>query len=187
MAGIVLAGGNSSRMGFPKALLLRDNTSLVRVAVEACTEPVVVVGPPELESELADTHAILTREDPPGGGPSAGIVAGIAALPAVEGWVQLLPCDLTAPERIVDALDACDPHDAQALTPLASDGWPQLIMGRYRAASLRQAAGAAGDGRDVSVRRLLGAIPRREVPMPDAWLVDVDTPRSASAAGLQRP
>ena len=94
MAGIVLAGGNSSRMGFPKALLLRDNTPLVRVAVEACTGPVVVVGPPELESELAGTHAILTRENPPGGGPSAGIVAGIAALPPEGEWVQILPCDL---------------------------------------------------------------------------------------------
>lgn len=187
MGAIVLAGGRSSRMGFPKALLRRDGEPLVRLAARACAAPVVVVGPGELATTLQGTGAVLTREDPPGGGPSAGIIAGLAALPAEEKWVQLLPCDLVTPEQIVAALDATEAGGMPAVVPLASDGWPQLIMGRFRDEALRGAACAANDGRDVSIRRLLGSIPRVEVPMPDAWLTDIDTPEAARAAGLERP
>lgn len=77
-AAIVLAGGEGRRMGGAMKPLLRinDRTIISRV-LEAVgdADRIVVVGPPELASELP-RDAVLTREDPPGGGPAIAAAAG---------------------------------------------------------------------------------------------------------------
>jgi molybdenum cofactor guanylyltransferase len=79
-AAIVLAGGEGSRMGgvLKPLLVLKGEPILARVlrAVDDA-DRIVVVGPQELRA-ATPSHARLTREDPPGGGPVRGLAAGFA-------------------------------------------------------------------------------------------------------------
>ncbi len=77
---IVLAGGRASRLGgTPKPGLLLDERPLLAHALDAVrdAEATAVVGPDDLE---VPPGVRLTREDPPFGGPVAGIDAGLSAL-----------------------------------------------------------------------------------------------------------
>src|SRR5262245_37366707 len=83
-AGIVLAGGQSSRMGTPKASLEWHGSTLLRRTVSIVTRatggPVVVVRAPGQELPPLPS-GILVADDPQGGkGPLQGIAAGLAAL-----------------------------------------------------------------------------------------------------------
>lgn len=95
MAGI-LAGGRSTRMGCPKALLKRnDGTTLIEhtasVAGQVADEVVLCGSPPaELPSSL---QSIRVLPDPiAGGGPLAGLCALLEH--AGERWVLLIACDM---------------------------------------------------------------------------------------------
>lgn len=191
-AAIVLSGGRSARMGRPKHALVRDGVTLLEIALSACpgARPVVLVGPVSLRAELngppQPEHLVVTREDPPGGGPCAGLAAGIERVPAGVEWVQLLTCDLPRAPEVVAALAAVEPpHGAAAVVATDSSGWPQLLCGRYRAAPLR--AALAGEVRDRSARRVLGDLVRQEIPLEDVLLADVDDPDAARRVGFSPP
>jgi molybdenum cofactor guanylyltransferase len=78
--GIVLAGGQSSRMGTPKALLLFDGTPLI-VHIVATLKPlfaeVVVVAAPE--QELPSMPVTLVRDEVAYQGPVGGLYYGLRA------------------------------------------------------------------------------------------------------------
>ena len=89
IAGVLLTGGASTRMGIDKARLVVNGESLAaraaRVLSAAC-DPVIEVGP-----SVSGLPAV--QEDPPGAGPLVALLAGVGALgnPRV---VVLLACDL---------------------------------------------------------------------------------------------
>ncbi|MEV4412473.1 NTP transferase domain-containing protein [Catellatospora sp. NPDC049609] len=92
---MVLAGGAGRRMGgAAKPLLPVGGVPMLRRVLDAVADarPLIVVGPPELAGELPE-GAVLTREDPPGGGPVAAVAAGAASLPP-DGLVLLVASDL---------------------------------------------------------------------------------------------
>lgn len=84
---IVLAGGRASRLdGAAKPGLLSGGVPLLHLSLDAAAgaHRIAVVGPDDL-AEVIDTHpaaarTVLTRENPPFGGPVAGIAAAFAAL-----------------------------------------------------------------------------------------------------------
>lgn len=183
-AAIVLAGGRSSRMGTDKAALTLKGRSLLARTVAACAgwEPIVVVA----AAVPGDVPAgvVVTLEDPPFGGPVAGIAAGLAALPDVPDEVLLLACDLPCAAQVVAALGAA-PLGPDGCCLVDAEGWPQYLAGRYRGAALAEAIARLDTPRDVSVRRLLGGVELHLVPA-DGITADVDTPGQADAAGLDR-
>ncbi len=77
---IILAGGKSSRMGQPKALLLFDNEPLIVHIVRALkgmfAEILIVAAP---EQELPPLPATLVRDEVAYQGPAAGIYHGLKA------------------------------------------------------------------------------------------------------------
>ena len=83
-AGVVLAGGQSSRMGRPKAALEWQGSTLLhrtaQIVAQATSGPVVVVRAPGQElPELPE--GVHVADDPrEGKGPLQGIAAGLAAL-----------------------------------------------------------------------------------------------------------
>jgi molybdopterin-guanine dinucleotide biosynthesis protein A len=174
---IILAGGRASRMGGArKPLLTVGGTGLLRGALDAAIAagcaPIVVAGPTLLD----DSSVHWVREEPPFGGPVAGI---LAALPAVATeTVLVLAADLP---RAADAV----PYllDAAALAPwgdglcLADDGGrPQWLTGLYRTAALREAAGGMTDaGAGASMRELLSDLEIATVRAPSGVAADVDT------------
>lgn len=190
--GIVLAGGGSTRMGQAKQGLLLQGRTLLQQAVDAllaggCSR-VAVVAPPDRATEWVadDERVLVTLEDPPLGGPVAGIGAGLDALaPAGDDEVLVVACDLPRVAEVVPVLVQAhlDEH-ADALVPLDSVGWPQWLAARYRAAALIGAV-AAQPARDASVKRTMAPLAARTLALPDELLVDVDTPEQARAAGIE--
>lgn len=88
---IILAGGRAGRLGgASKPDLVVGGRRLLETAIEAARSAgcrsIVVVGPPSLEAP----GCLVVREDPPFGGPVAGLAAGLAAL-APTSWVEERP------------------------------------------------------------------------------------------------
>jgi len=188
---VILAGGRATRLGgVPKPTVVLDGTSLLDHALAAARDAdrTVVVGPDPVLPPGRDV--LVAREDPPFGGPVAGLDAGLRALDAASGrgaapWVLVLAVDVPRAGDAVPLLRAAvgprdGDHDGAYLV---RDGRAQWLVGLYRRAALRRgldavaaaepggAAGLAG----VPVRRLVAELSCVEVPDHDAVSADVDT------------
>nr|WP_281369399.1 NTP transferase domain-containing protein [Microbacterium proteolyticum] len=168
-----MAGGRGSRVdGAVKPLFEVNGTTLLQRAVDAARSggaDRVVVAAPVLDEQL---DVVWVREDPPFGGPVAGIVAALPEVDADE--VYVIACDLPTADAAVVLLSA--PLSAGVDGACLDDGRRQWLIGRYRTASLRAAASALPDrGRDASMRALLGGLAVTSVSVDPAMTHDVDT------------
>lgn len=175
---VVLAGGRGERLGgVDKAALRVGGTSLLERAVTATAgaRSRVVVGP-ERQGVAGVTW---TLEEPAGGGPVAGIVAGLAVLPGDTPWVVLLAVDQPGVEAAVPVLlraAAQAGPDVDVLCPHDGAGQAQWLLAAYRGPALRQAVSALGTGHGVSVRRAVSGLRSEQVSGVSEHLGDVDTP-----------
>lgn len=83
LAAIVLCGGQSSRMGSPKAWLEFDGEPLLARVVRRLSEaadPIVVVAAPGQEIPSLPASVLVVRDPVSGRGPLQGIAAGLDAL-----------------------------------------------------------------------------------------------------------
>jgi molybdenum cofactor guanylyltransferase len=138
LAGIVLAGGRSSRMGMPKAALEWHGSTLLRrtvgIVARATGGPVVVVRAPG--QQLPDLPPGTQVIDDPreGKGPVQGIAAGLAALRGQAGIAFICSTDLpflhpAFVRRVVRALAESDATDV--ILPVAR-GYQQPLAAAYR-------------------------------------------------------
>jgi molybdopterin-guanine dinucleotide biosynthesis protein A len=185
---VVLAGGSSRRWaGRDKTALLLGGVAVLERAVRglavgagAVLPQVVVVAPPEhpVRPRLAEVRWV--REEPPGGGPVAGLAAAVAVLPpgvtlvvvgagdapfAGEGVPHLL-------EALEDGLDG-----AIGVDPAGRD---QPLLGVYRVTPLRAALPASPAG--TSLRQLAGLLRLARVPVGPRASLDLDTPDDLATA-----
>ena len=95
--GIVLCGGQSSRMGTPKAWLPFGTELMlprvVRVVAEA-VDVVVVVAAPGQDVPPLPPGVRIVRDEVEGRGPLGGLAAGLAALEGVADVAYLSSCDV---------------------------------------------------------------------------------------------
>jgi molybdopterin-guanine dinucleotide biosynthesis protein A len=179
-AAVVLTGGTASRLGgADKSALARDGSRLLDLALDAvagATETVVVG--PEVTTPRPVT---FTREEPAGGGPLAGVSAGVAALRGDPDLVVVLAVDMPHVTAATVARLVGAAHGT-------AGAW--LVDGAGR----RQLAGAIR--RDlVPLTAAAGGLPMR-VLMQHAGCVDVvaapgeaddvDTWDDASRLGIRR-
>ncbi len=196
---VVLAGGAGTRFGGDKTAATVGGTSLlgrvVGSAVTAGVARVVVVGPRLPRDVVTGCPLVLTREDPPGSGPVAGLLAGLQHVKA--DVVLLLAADLPhlpaqALRTLVERLTA-DP-ELGGVVAQDQDGRAQWLTAAYRVAPLRDAAEAAvaqavardEGSRAPGLRHVVTALRWVGAPLPSGWgrLVDVDTPEDLSRARL---
>lgn len=191
---IVLTGGGSTRMGRHKPALQVGGRPIITSVLEAAHEhPTVVVGTPE----EVPAGTLVVRESPPGGGPVAGIAAGLAVLadmpgveePARVELVGILAGDL--PFLTAEHLDelfvalTSGPEDlerpgvALAVDPEGHANW---LCAVWRADELRRRLAEVGDASGTSVRKLLHGIRQVHVLDETGWSTDVDTPEDLDAA-----
>lgn len=179
-AAVLLAGGRGSRLGgvHKPALVVAGSTLLDRcVHAVADAEPVVVVGP---ETATA-TPALWTREQPPGGGPVAGLAAGLELIgDAVT--VAVLAADLAGiTADTVSRLRKAVQADGAVL----DDGHTQWLIGVWRADSLRKVLPRNPAG--ASLRSVLGTLDFARVAALPGETVDVDTPADLARVASQHP
>ncbi len=138
LTAIILAGGQSSRMGQDKALIVFEGLPLLKricLAAQAITSQVYIITSwPERYRVIIPKNCQLLQETQPHQGPLIGFAQ---ALPHVQTeWVLLLACDLPylTPTALRDwaiNLEQIN-SDAIALLPRSQKGWEPL-SGFYRA------------------------------------------------------
>ena len=182
---VVVGGGRSSRMGVDKlALRLEGRTLLERCISAGLTwASRAIVAGDEPDAWVSDARVTFRREDPPFGGPVAGLAAGLAALPSISDGdeVLVLACDLPRVAEIVATLDAAEPG-TDGVCLVDAENYPQFLAARYRRSALQ--AALAGDLHNRSVGRTLGGLRLAQVAAP-LITADVDTPDQAEAAGVR--
>ncbi|MEV6288766.1 NTP transferase domain-containing protein [Kribbella sp. NPDC051770] len=179
---VVLAGGASRRFGgVDKATVVLEGVSLLDRVLRATESAVstVVVGP------VRETCRVVewTQENPPAGGPVAGVAAGL--LFGAAPVVVLVSCDLpwlTAGD-VAGLVDGIGEYDGHGLRDVG--GREQPLAAAYRREALAAAVLAVGDPRDQSVRRtfaglkMLWSEPTRAGRDVDTW-ADLDDPETAA-------
>jgi molybdopterin-guanine dinucleotide biosynthesis protein A len=177
---IVLAGGASRRFGGGAKT---DADLAGRSVLERVLDglppggDVVVVGPTR---PLPGVRFV--REEPPGGGPAAGVAAGLAAVGA--GVVVVLAGDLPFAARAVPRLLAALAGAAaggavDGAVGIDPAGVRQPLLGAFRAAAL---GGALVDPAGRSMRSVLAGLSLVEVPLDARESLDVDTAADLEAA-----
>lgn len=183
---VVLAGGTSARMGGgdKTGLDVGGLPILARLLRELPPVPTVVVAPAParpLPDELA--HVRWTREDPPGGGPAAGLAAGVTALPTGLDVVVALagdqPFAAGAVPRLVAALRAAD-DAVGAVLGVDPAGRAQPLLAAYRAAELAVVLPQVRPG--DSIRSVFAAISPAFLPLAPEEGLDVDNSEDLALA-----
>jgi molybdopterin-guanine dinucleotide biosynthesis protein A len=119
-AAVILAGGTAVRMdGVDKAGVEYAGDTLLEHALRAVADAaeVVVVG----EQVPTSRPVTFVREDPPLGGPAAGLLAGVAALARVPRAVLVLAVDMpfVSVETFRRLVAAAEGHDGAFLVDAA--------------------------------------------------------------------
>lgn len=174
---VIVAGGQGSRMGYvSKADLDIGGERLLDIVLRAASgaATTVVVG-----DAVVPDGVLLTREDPPGTGPAAGLLAGLDVIPSPAPWTLVLACDLPgapgAAARLLAAA-ASAPEDAEGLCLRDAGGELQHLAALYRTPALRRAFAAWGDPANRSVRGVMASLALLPVDPGDASVEDLDTP-----------
>ncbi|HLG62568.1 MAG TPA: molybdenum cofactor guanylyltransferase [Ktedonosporobacter sp.] len=106
-AGVILAGGQSRRMGRDKALLpLPGNEGitfvehLVALLKRFCSEVVLVARDSSQAGELAGPGRRIVLDEAPGGGPLMGLYSGLKAIEAAHALVTAVDMPFVQPAVI---------------------------------------------------------------------------------------
>jgi len=178
IAGLLLTGGASKRLGRTKANLEFDGGTLAhraaRLLAEVCGT-VLEVGPGYTELEAIS-------EDPSGAGPLAAVAAGGRALSdrGFGGRVLVLAVDMPFVTSALLRFIARFPGEDSAV-PIVG-GFPQMLCARYSGAAM-QTAGELVSAGESAMKALFRRIPVSRIE-PEQWsraaressFQDIDTP-----------
>jgi molybdopterin-guanine dinucleotide biosynthesis protein A len=140
-AGIVLAGGRSSRMGRPKAALEWHGSTLlgrvVGIVGRVVDGPVVVVGAPGQELPALPAEVAVATDAREGRGPLQGLAAGLEAVAgsAERAYVSSTDVPLLHPAFVAAVLRVAEREDADVVLPVAH-GFRHPLAAAYRVALL---------------------------------------------------
>lgn len=174
----MLAGGTAARMGgVDKASIEIDGVTLLERSLAATMSAleVVVVG----DQVPTSRPVTWTREDPAGGGPAAGLLAGLDRFLRPPDLVVVLAVDMPrlnagTVARLTWAVEADPAVDGAVLVDGA--GRRQTLAAVYRRSALDAARPAnVEDEHGLPVRRLVGDLRLVDVPAVGQEARDVDT------------
>jgi len=156
---VVLTGGGAARLGgADKAGIELGGRTLLEHALEALVDAteVVVVG----DAVPTSRPVTFTREDPAGGGPAAGLVAGLACFARRPACIVALAVDmpLVSPGTLRRLVDAAQGRDGAALVD--ADDRLQYLCAAYSPSALERArdASVGGSAHGVSMRDLVSGL-----------------------------
>jgi molybdenum cofactor guanylyltransferase len=176
VAGFVLVGGRSSRMGRDKALMDYHGLPLAgHIANELATviQPVSLVGDPERYADIG--HPVIP-DDYPGAGPLGGLITALRT--SRSRWNLVVACDLpgVSSEIFRRLLDQIQFLDVQCVIPVTPDEREQVLCALYR----RDACGALLSALESGEPRLQSAVRRLQAHYwrvdSGEWSVNLNTP-----------
>ena len=174
---VVLAGGQSRRFGSDKLAAPLAGSTVLDHLLDALptTWPVVVVG----ERRATARAVTWTQEDPPAGGPLAGVEAGLAVVGTDLVAVVAGDMPYAVPGLLVlaGALAAAGPETAAAVA-VDDEDHANPLLAVYRSASMRGVMPRPAHGRPA---KTLLALPHLRVPVAGVASRDVDTPADLEA------
>jgi molybdopterin-guanine dinucleotide biosynthesis protein A len=142
---LVLAGGESRRMGRPKAWIEVGDSVLLRYVVErlapAFSEVVVSFGEPEQMEQLVPYRVVFDRKR--SAGPLAGLEAGLLA--ARHDVLFAVACDMPYVRRSTAEIAIAAASGCDAAIP-RHDGLFEPVCGAYRKTALPTIVGALDAG-----------------------------------------
>jgi molybdopterin-guanine dinucleotide biosynthesis protein A len=184
---LILAGGESRRMGRDKAELPFGETTLLQQLL-AILQPLfteVIVSVRQPRSEIAVPQV---QDDLAHAGPLAGLAAGLAR--SRTPWLFVVACDMPfITSTLIEHLNGYRSEFIQAVVPMVG-GHPQPLAAFYAASCLPSVRGClAGNGKH-SLRELLEQMQVRyveehELRATDPSLrsfIDLDTPQDVAVA-----
>jgi molybdenum cofactor guanylyltransferase len=185
VAGLVLAGGRSTRMGLAKAtlpfgpeLMLQRVVRLLRTVVD----PIVVVAAPGQELPPLPGDVLVTHDQREARGPLEGLLAGLSAVAPHATAVYATSCDV--PLLVPAFVRAMIGHlcDADIAVPI-EDKFPHPLAAVYRTSVLPhiEALLAADQLRPVF---LFDRVKTRRIPADDLRAAD---PQLTTLRNLNRP
>ncbi len=164
MTVVILAGGQSRRMGRDKLQLTLAGETLLARAVRRYSEVfprvLVSVAGPEKFPELGQKRVFDVF---PGAGPLAGLHAGLLAS-GEDVFLTGADMPFSSPEKAQVLASLCGEADACVLTDEAGRWEP--LFGFYRSSLLSQAQELLSSGRR-SMGALLGSVSLREVSLKE--------------------
>ena len=181
IAGFILAGGESRRMGTDKSQLLLNGESFVeRIAAElaAVTKDIVLVGKPVQRS----TKLPQTPDVYPGWGALGGVHTALASSNA--DWCLIVACDFPFVTAGLFARLASLREAFEAVAPVQSDGIPQPLCTLYQTKHCLERAEQLINSGERKPIALLQSVRTRWVPFADIqdlpgaeqFFVNVNTP-----------
>jgi molybdenum cofactor guanylyltransferase len=183
--GIVLCGGQSKRMGRPKAWLPFGGETMLERVVRLMSEivaPIVVVAAPDQEVPPLHEGVLLTRDEEKGKGPLQGLSAGLQALSGKVDAAYLSSCDvpLLRPAFVRRMVDLLGDH---AIGVPYVDGFHHPMAAVYRMGVLDQVNCLLAENRLRPIF-LFETVPTRLVESHE--LLDID-PSLQSLRNLNTP
>jgi molybdopterin-guanine dinucleotide biosynthesis protein A len=182
---LILAGGDSSRMGQDKAGLLLDGTTLLQRVVTSMQGvfPKVIVSVRQPRAEVALPQVCDAEAD---GGPLAGLVAGLSHVETT--WMFAVACDMPFIQSAVVTRMAELRGEQQAVVPLIG-GHPQPLFAFYAKHALPVMRETLASGvkrvrgvlKQLVVRYVNEAELRDHAPEFRSFF-DLDTPQDFTAA-----
>lgn len=174
---VVLAGGSSTRFGSDKLAAPLRGTTMLEHLLDSLPQEwnVVVVGPRREVSR----PVTWVQEDPPGGGPLAGVAAGMPVAKAAVALVVAGDMPHAAPALVQLLATLESRHDVDAAVALDGTGTPNPLLAAYRAAATRVVLTGAVHGRPA--RELLRLRHVGVTVQADAAR-DIDTPGDLEAS-----
>jgi molybdopterin-guanine dinucleotide biosynthesis protein A len=186
LAGFILTGGKSSRMGRNKAFLTYSGRTLldrISAAAAAAAGSVTLIGDPAI---YAHSGLAVIPDRFPESGPLAGIEAALAATSAE--WNLIVACDMPGmePEFLAGLCEAAErlPEGTECLVPKTPDGRIHPLCAVYRRRCLEPVRTALTRG-ECKVTTLVESLRVHYWPVDD--LQNVNTPLEWSRFLESRP
>ncbi len=177
IAGAILAGGESRRMGRTKALIEVDGVPMVQRVAHAlraggCGDIALVGGS---SSELASLGLPVVTDDAPGEGPLGGVITALRHF-AAASQVLVAACDLPLLDAatVAEMLRVARAEPERAATVAQTD-WvePGLVVWNRASLGTLDALFAAGER---AVHRVLGQLDTQLVRVEAEVLTNVNRP-----------
>ena len=187
---IILAGGDSQRMGRDKANLLLGEQTLLERVVEAMqqTFPCVIVSVRQPRPEI---NLPQVCDEPDVAGPLAGVIAALAKVKTP--WTFIVACDMPFVAPALVELLAKSRSGYQAVVPVVQ-GHQQTLAAFYASSALGAMRAHLASGGKNSLRAILDQLRVRYVDESELLAADpglrsffdLDTPQDVAAAIQQQ-